>query len=549
MTTIFVAVAVLAACSGTKDNSSADSGNAAADSGQTGTDSGQTDTDADESDAVFDTTFVHRVDLSIDAAAWSDISNDPWAETWYTADFALDGETVRQVGVRAYGGASRVPGKPNVKIGFDRVVDGQEFRNLEQLKLDGSVQDPGFLNEAVATGVLRDLGLPAARTGWAVLYVNGTRSGFYVMLEPIDDKFVQRWFGEDDGTLYGTVSGMYAQGLNRFTTTRPLDWYEVAFGAGDGSDIEAAADAIAFGTEEDLEAVLDTETTMRISATRALMGSTDSFVSDANNFYLYNHDGRIVVLPWDFDVELGGYSPVFYNMVVMEMERPWEYSHWRPNSITGEPYTEPLYERKLAEGWDLDGWMDTVTSGPLEWSAADARIQGYAALIEADACADNYHSCTSHTRRVADLRMFLHARLSYLAGAEVAECPPDPGLEFYRDGVEVARDVTDWGHGFVVNGDHYCHGVWAIAPSELTSEVVAGALTGEVGLADWAQMCAAEATFTIQQDGATLWSSASVGPYEDPVPFAVEVGAGTVRLVAQQVGEGCAEAVWLGLAQ
>jgi hypothetical protein len=82
------------------------------------------------------------------------------------------------------------------------------------------------------------------------------------------------------------------------------------------------------------------------------------------------------VLPWDFDVELAGYAPVFWNMVEMEMERPWEYSHWRTNSLTGEIYTEPLYARMLAEGWDLDGWMATVTAGPLDWAVVDARVRG-----------------------------------------------------------------------------------------------------------------------------------------------------------------------------
>jgi spore coat protein CotH len=312
----------------------------------------------DPSDFVFDVGVIHRIDLTLDASAWSDIRDNPWAETWWSGDFALDGEVVGQVGVRAYGGASHVAGKPSFKVAFDRIVDGQEHRDLEQLKLDASTQDPGFLNEAVATGVLRDLGLPAARTGWAVVYTNGVRVGFYVLVEPIDDKFIQRWFGEDEGVLYGTTDGRYAQGLNRFTTTRPVDWYKVAFGEGDGSDIEAAADAIALGTRQEVEAVLDTETTMRISATRVMMGATDSFVSDGNNFYLYNHQGRIVVLPWDHDVELGGYAPVFWNMVVMDMQRPWEYSHWRPNSLTGEPYTEPLYARVCSPrgGTSPAGW-------------------------------------------------------------------------------------------------------------------------------------------------------------------------------------------------
>ncbi len=505
----------------------------------------------DPSDAVFDPAVVHRIDLTLDAAAWADLRDNPWAEAWWTGDFALDGESIGEVGFRAYGGASHVPGKPNLKIGFDREVAGREFLGLEQLKLDASTQDPGFLNEAVATDVLRDLGLPAARTGWAVVYANGEKVGFYVLLEPMDDTFIRRWFGNDDGVLYGTTSYMYAQGLNRFTTSSPLSWYVVTFGEGDGSDIAAAADAIALGTREELEALVDTETSMRISATRAMMGSTDSFVADGNNFYLYNHQGRIVVLPWDFDVELAGYSPVFWNMVEMEMERPWEYSHWRTNSLTGEIYTEPLYARMLAEGWDLDGWMATAAAGPLDWAAVDARVQALAAVIDTDACADAYHSCASHRQRVADLRFFLHTRLSRLAGGEVADCSGPTGLAFSGSvgSGSLLVDTSEWAPGLVVNGEHHCTGVYAHAPSEVVTTVTAGTFSGAVGLHDANGTCGDGVVFSLVQDGAVLWTSGTVAGYEDAVPFAVPVGAGALTLRSDARGDNaCDRSVWVDVA-
>ena len=504
----------------------------------------------DPSGAVFDPAVVHRIDLTLDAAAWADLRDNPWAESWWTGDFALDGEPIGEVGFRAYGGASHVPGKPNLKVGFDREVAGREFRGLEQLKLDASTQDPGFLNEAVATEVLRELGLPAARTGWAVVYANGEKVGFYVLLEPMDDTFIRRWFGDDDGVLYGTTSYMYAQGLNRFTTSPPLSWYVVTFGDGDGSDIAAAADAIALGTRDELEALVDTETSMRISATRAMMGSTDSFVADGNNFYLYNHQGRIVVLPWDFDVELGGYSPVFWNMVEMEMERPWEYSHWRTNSLTGELYTEPLYARMLAEGWDLEGWMATAAAGPLNWAALDARVEELAALIEADACADSYHTCVSHRQRVADLRFFLHTRLSRLAGGEVADCPGPSALAFSGTvgSGSLLIDASEWAPGLVVNGEHHCTGVYAHAPSEVVTTVTAGTFSGAVGLHDANGTCGDGVVFSLRQDGATLWTSGPVAGYTDAVPFAVPVGAGALTLRTDAIGDtACDRSVWVGV--
>lgn len=373
----------------------------------------------DPSDAVFDPTFVHRIDITIDPAAWTDIQEDPWSENWWTAtDVAIDGEHVADVGIRAYGAYSRRVNKTPIKLSFDRNVAGREFRGLEQLKLDGSTQDPGFLNEPLGASVLRALGIPAARMTWAVVYANGARWGFYIVEEPVDDVFVGRWFDGPEGALYGTTDYHYGQALNPMTVHGPLEWFspDTAVG-GDGSDIVAATEAIATGTDAELDALVDTDGIMRLSVTRAMFGDTDSFAADGNNFYLYNHAGRITVLPWDMDIAFGGLPGYYTSALEMGLEQPWLWSHYRINSLTGEPFEDTLYARTLARGWDVAGWVQQVLAGPLAPATVDAQVEAWAALIADDACADNFHSCQAHTDRVAQLRAFLADRLARLAAA------------------------------------------------------------------------------------------------------------------------------------
>lgn len=180
----------------------------------------------DPADAVFDLDAVHRIDLTMAELDWREVRDNPGTELWYAADFAWDGERVANIGIRAFGQGSVVAGKPPLKLDFDRYESGAEWRGLEQIKLDSSTQDAGFLNEVVGTRVLRELGLPAARTGWAQVYVNGTLAGFFVVMEPVDDQFLKRWYGGDDGPLYGMATWMYGQGLNPITWGTVLDWYE-----------------------------------------------------------------------------------------------------------------------------------------------------------------------------------------------------------------------------------------------------------------------------------------------------------------------------------
>ncbi len=494
-------------------------------------DPGDSDTEEDEADAVFDLGAVHRVDLTMADADWLQVRDNPGTEAWYAADFAWDGESMPNIGVRAFGQGSVVAGKPPLKLDFDRYEAGAQWRGLEQIKLDSSTQDAGFLNEVVGTRALRALDLPAARTGWAQVYVNGALAGLFVVMEPIDDQFVQRWFGDDSGPLYGMGTWMYGQGLNPITWGTVLDWYEPQTSVGgDGSEILAAIEATASGTDEAFAAAVDVDRFTRIAVTRSAMGAIDQFAADGNNFYLYVDDGRITPIAWDLDADLG-YPYYFTNALEMGLEEPWLWSHARYNPVTGAVYSDPVHARAVAAGWDVDAWLNRLLTGPLDWETLDAQTAGYAAILHEAACTDTYIPCASFEHRVIDLRFFLHTRLARLAGAEVARCESAPAWDVRS--VEGAATVgaSAWGPGFMVGGVHACHGIYAPAPSQVVLTVHAGTLSGGAGVHDQNMNPSAGMHFEIRQDGATLWEHTALA-YEEAALFSVPVSEGTVVLVA-----------------
>lgn len=496
-------------------------------------DVGDTAAEVDEADAdaVFDLSAVHRIDLVMADADWVQVRDNPATEAWYTADFEWDGEPMPNIGVRAFGQGSVVAGKPPIKLDFDRYESGAQWRGLEQIKLDSSVQDAGFLNETVGTRALRELGLPAARTGWAQLYVNGSLAGLFVVLESIDDRFLKRWYGDDSGSLYGMGTWMYGQGLNPIAWGTVLDWFEPQTSVGgDGSEILAAIEATASGTDEDFEAVVDVDTFTRIAVTRSAMGAIDQFAADGNNFYLYVDQGRITPIAWDLDADLG-YPYYFTNALDMGLEEPWLWSHARYNPVTGALYSDPVHARAMAAGWDVDGWLDMLLAGPLDWSTLDAQTAEYAAVIHDAACTDTYNSCASFEHRVVDLRFFLHTRLARLAGAEVARCDAAPDWEIMPLQGVATVGGSDWGPGFMVGGVHACNGIYAPSPSRMALSVHAGTLSGAAGVHDRNMNGSAGIHFVILQNGVTLWED-TVLAYEAAAPFSVPVSDGKVLLVA-----------------
>ncbi len=542
-----LAVTFLLACTAAVSPGGVGAGGVAADSE---VEEAQGPGEVDPTDRVFDPSVVHEIDLDLAPAEWADVRDNPAAENWWEASFTMDGEVVERVGIRSFGAGSQVAGKPNIKLAFDRNVDGQDFRGLEQLKLDSSTQDAGFLNEFVATSVLRSVDLPAARTTWARVRANGEEVGFFVVLEPVDDVFLRRWFGNDDGNLYGTWDWRYGQGLNVITWGGPLDWYVPQTKVEtDGSDIVAAVSAVNFGSDDEFAAAVDVDQFTRVSVTRAALGAIDAFAADGNNFYLYDDGGQFKLVPWDLDADCG-YPYYMSNALYMDLREPWLLSHARYNPVTGALYSDPVHARAMAMGWDVEGWMDGLWSGPLDWGTLDGMVAEAAALIAEDACDDTYHGCSAHRQRAADLRLFLHSRLSYLAGGEVVDCGPSqtPVVSGTVGYGELGLDESAWGPGLVVNGQHYCHGILAWAPSSLVAQVPGGTLAASVGLHDWNYACGDGAVFSVSQGGTALWTSDTIVQYQDALAFSVPVAAGEVRLDVAALGTAdCDAAAWLDL--
>lgn len=522
------------------------------------TDTDGTDDTAEPDEPLFDPLVVHRLDLTMEPGDWATLRDNPWAADWVAASFSLDGELVSDVGVRPFGYGSRVAGKPPLKVSFDHLVPGQRFHDLEQLKLDNSVQDGTFLHEQLGTTILRRFGVPAHRVGNARVYVNDADAGFYLVLESIDDRFLKRWFGNDDGVLYGTVQGAWGHGLTPFERS-PLDYYNVQTAVeSDGADLVAVADVIANGGDDAFAAAVDGDTFLRQTLARSAFGAWDSFSADGNNYYLYNEGGRFTILPWDLDYEFE--TPGVWNALQVDPRHPERTSPWSIDSLTGAPYVDPVLARQVASGADIDGLLDELGTGAMEWNRVDAEVVAWAAAIGPSLAGDPSGLAPGWPVRVADLRLFLHARMAALLGGEVADCPIAPAgvlgpADLVASGTvgwgafETDGIAAYWGPGFNLGGEHHCTGWFAHAPSTITVQIPAGChtLRAGAGIQIWNQVCGDGAELSVVQGDATLWSSGAVALYDPAVPTGdIAVQPGPLYLIADPRGEySCDTTAWV----
>lgn len=257
----------------------------------------------------FDDTFIHTVDIELSTAAKSDLRSDPYE--YVAATVVVDGWTFPGVGVRLRGkiGSFRdLSGKPKFKLDFNRFVEDGSLGAFESLGLNNAVVDCSYMRETVGYSLFRQLGLPAPRTTYTQVTVNGDDYGLYVAIEFPDDHFLDSRYADGTGNLYDGKYLYYTNGsyaLVDFTPElvgnfRLEEGTDVA-----NADVNAIAEAIpAAGTfAERLDPLVHSASFHRFLAAEQWVGQLDGYALNSNNYRVYfdPEDGRADLLVYDLD--------------------------------------------------------------------------------------------------------------------------------------------------------------------------------------------------------------------------------------------------------
>ncbi len=260
----------------------------------------------DPSDTFFDPTRVHTIEITLSDAAVASLDAAPYTQV--EGSLGFEGAWFPRVGVSikgVWGSLRSIHAKVALKIDMNDYPGtdgtGHHLRGLEHVTLNNMVQDPSGIHEAVGYEFLRSLGLPAPRTGWARLVLNGEDRGFYLLVEAIDERFLARWYDDPSGRLWEGAYGvdLRADDLEEFQYDAgpdPLDLSGLAAVAEvlDGAPTDAGIAA--------LEARVDLDQFLDVMAFEAIALHWDGY-STANNYRLYEDPttGRITMIPWGLD--------------------------------------------------------------------------------------------------------------------------------------------------------------------------------------------------------------------------------------------------------
>ena len=157
-------------------------------------------------DKLFDDSYVHTIDIEM--SDWDSLIENATAEEYSTANVTIDGETVKNVGIRAKGNTSLSTvsqlgsERYSFKIEFDAYQKNNTYYGLDKLCLNNLIQDYTMMKDYLAYKLMYEFGANSPLVSFCFITVNGEDWGLYLAVEAVEDSFLERNYGSNFGDLY-----------------------------------------------------------------------------------------------------------------------------------------------------------------------------------------------------------------------------------------------------------------------------------------------------------------------------------------------------------
>jgi len=143
---------------------------------------------------------ILRVDLNLPQLTVDALNNTSTYKTYQpgAVTMSVDGRTsgLLDMEIRLKGSTSisKLRDTPSFKILFPKGPAENGYLGQRRLTLNAMTQDGSKVHEYGAYALFNAMGLPASKTGWARVYVNGVDRGLYLNVEQPDENFMAKKF-------------------------------------------------------------------------------------------------------------------------------------------------------------------------------------------------------------------------------------------------------------------------------------------------------------------------------------------------------------------
>ena len=354
-------------------------------------------------ETLFDDSYVHTINIEMED--WDSFIENATSEEYSPANITIDGETVKNVGIRGKGNTSLSTvaqlnsQRYSLKVEFDAYQASGNYHGLDKLCLNNLIQDYTMMKDYIAYKLMGEFGVSAPLVSFCFITVNREDWGLYLAAEAVEDSFLRRNYGTSYGNLYkpdsmdmgggrGNGGGFDMKDMdfdaigmkNPFESgstesgaaieggfpTPPGGDSEGGFsgppsgdseggfsgppgggfgGSGMGSDdaklkyidddpdsystifdsaktsideadkqrlisaLKSLGEGIENADEDSIADAVDTDAVLRYMVVHNFLVNGDSYTgSMIHNYYLYEEDGQLSMLPWDYNLAFGTFQ-------------------------------------------------------------------------------------------------------------------------------------------------------------------------------------------------------------------------------------------------
>lgn len=272
-------------------------------------------------DRIFKTDRIHSIEIH--SGDWEDFLQTCADGGYAPCTVLINGEAFDNVGVRSKGTSSRTAVteigncRYSLKLEFNRYDNTQSYHGLDQLDLNNLLYDNTMMKDFLTYRLMSELEVAAPLCSYTKVYVNGKSLGLYLAVEAMAESFLKRNYGSDHGKLYtpeANSGNIHPNDVKlQYLGDDPSSYPNIFNNAGtdltedDKTRLIQSLKRLSTGNKP--KSVLDVEAVIRYFAVHSFVNNEEGYTGPkVGNYSLYEKDGKLTMLPGDYNLAFGGGS-------------------------------------------------------------------------------------------------------------------------------------------------------------------------------------------------------------------------------------------------
>lgn len=241
-------------------------------------------------------------------------------EEFVLVDAIIDGQYYHSVGIRTKGSyiyshlRKYKSTRYSYKLKLDYMDKEQQYKGMPELHLNTNVSDKTVFREYLVYKAYNKMGVQTQCYGLGDLTIGDKHVGLITLIEVVNENYINNAYNSTGGNLYKPQNqeasliykndefNMY-KGIFDYTRTAHTTVQDKK------RLIEILKKIKEAKTPEEVEAnFIDWDKVIKCAAINKGLANVDNFIGGTiRNFYLYEKDGKIDIIPYDFNMSLGSY--------------------------------------------------------------------------------------------------------------------------------------------------------------------------------------------------------------------------------------------------